>query len=152
MYYRIPTDKDIDFLVSKRLQFLEVDETMVTYNQLKHSCYLYFQKALADDTCDVILAEDNGKCIGTGIIFFYDSVPSIFNIAGKNAYITSLYVEPDYRHKGIGRTIVEKLIEAAATRGYQIIMLNASDMGKPMYQKLGFVEISNGMILNRDNP
>ena len=62
--------------------------------------------------------------------------------------MTSLYVEPDYRCKGIGAILMKKLLEQAASRGYRIIMLNASDMGKSLYEKLGFAEIHNGMILN----
>lgn len=149
MNYRMATYEDIDLLVEQRLKFIEVAENDDMYDVIKHNCYLYFQKAFADNACDVVLAEDNDLCVGTGIVFYYDSVPSVLNVTGKNAYITSMYVEPGYRKKGIGRTIVEKLIDVAAARGYKIIMLNASDMGKSMYQKIGFVEINNGMILDR---
>lgn len=40
-----------------------------------------------------------------------------------------------------------KLIKKALEKGYKIIMLNASEMGKPLYEKMGFVESRNGMIL-----
>ncbi len=148
MNYRQATLVDIDLLVSRRLQFIEVDEKSGNYEYIKDKCYLYFQKALAEEACDVILAEDSGKGIGTGIIFYYDSVPSRSNPTGKNAYVTSLFVEPGYRGKGIAKTIMKQLTEKAASRGYEIVMLNASDMGKPLYEKMGFAEIHNGMILN----
>lgn len=148
MNYRTATIDDLDLLVYQRLKFIEVDENSNDYNIIKDNCFLYFKKAIDNDTCDVILAEDYGKCIGTGIIFYYDSVPSSFNHTGKNAYITSMYVEQDYRCHGIGMTILEKLVEKAEARGYKIIMLNASDMGKSIYKKLGFVEIKNGMLLD----
>lgn len=57
-------------------------------------------------------------------------------------------MEPGYRGKGIAKTIMKQLTEKAASRGYEIVMLNASDMGKPLYEKMGFAEIHNGMILN----
>lgn len=46
-------------------------------------------------------------------------------------------MKPGYRGKGIGTTILKHLIQKAEERGYKIIMLNASDMGKPMYKKWG---------------
>lgn len=148
MQYRAATHDDIDLLVSQRMHFIDVDKSSKNYSQIKENCYSYFRQALVRETCDVILAENNGSCIGTGIVFYYDSVPSAFNITGKNAYITSMYVDPEYRRKGIGTEIVSRMIAKARERGYPIIMLNASDMGKPLYYKLGFSEINNGMILD----
>jgi len=145
--YRTATQADIDLLVSQRLSFIEVSKNTDNYNLLKDNCYLYFEKALANNTCDVFLAEDNGKCIGTGIVFYYNSVPSVLNVTGKNAYITSMYVNPEYRNKGIGTAILTKILEKAEDKGYKIIMLNASDMGRPMYEKMGFTDIQNGMLL-----
>lgn len=148
--YRLATHNDIDLLVAQRLKFVEILESDEMYKGLKENCYKYFEKAFIDSTCDVILAEDNEQCIGTGIVFYYASVPSVFNPAGENAYITSMYVEPDYRCRGIGTKILNGLVEKIRERGLKVIMLNASDMGKMMYEKIGFVESAGGMILKLD--
>lgn len=148
MNYRLATIDDIDLLVSQRLRFIEVKEDYESYDSIKDNCYLYFRKAFANDSCDVILAEEDGIIVGAGIVFYYDSVPSRSNPRGKNAYVTSLYVEPEYRNRGIARSIMAELISKAASRGYEIIMLNASDMGRPLYEKMGFTDIYNGMILD----
>lgn len=148
MVCRAATHEDIDLLVSMRMTFLEIEENSPEYEVIKENCYSYFRDAFAKKTCDVILAEENDICIGTGIVFYYDSVPSAFNITGKNAYITSMYVAPEYRGNGIGTNIVKEIIKLVKTRNYTVIMLNASDMGKPMYVKMGFQEIHNGMLLH----
>ena len=148
MLYRAATQEDIDLLVFMRMIFLEIEENNPEYEMIKENCYTYFRDAFAKDACDVILAEEKGKCIGTGIVFYYDSVPSAFNVTGKNAYITSMYVEPEYRGNGVGTDIVKEIIKLVKKRNYTVIMLNASDMGKPMYVKLGFQEIHNGMLLH----
>lgn len=148
MNYRMATHNDIDLLVSLRMEFINITETDESYNAIKDNCYLYFENAFENNTCDAVLVEEAGKYVGTGIAFYYDSVPSVLNITGKNAYITSLYVEPKYRRKKIGTTILEMLLDKIRERDYKIIMLNASDMGKSLYEKFGFIEIENGMILN----
>lgn len=149
MNYRFAEIWDIDLLVSQRLRFIEVDESGEECDCIKENCYIYFETALKDESCDAIFAEEDGKIVGTGIIFYYASVPSCANPTGKNAYVTSLYVEPDFRGWGIARAIMERLIEKAESRGYKVIMLNASEMGKPLYEKMGFAEIHNGMILKK---
>jgi len=151
MHLRMATCEDIGLLVSMRLSFVEADEKDTDYMLLKENCYSYFKRAFSDHACDVVLAEENGRCVGTGIVFYYDSVPSTFNVTGKNAYITSLYVEPEYRCNGIGTEIIAKIVEKVLERKYKIIMLNASEMGKPLYEKLGFIETKNSMILDMRN-
>lgn len=148
MNYRFATISDIDLLVQQRLSFIEVEKDSDSYSLLRDNCYSYFEKAFAENTCDVILAEDKGRFIGTGIAFYYDSVPSAGNITGKNAYVTSMFVESEYRRNGIGKTMLNKLVEAAKARGCEKVMLNASDMGRLMYEKIGFEDIYNGMILD----
>lgn len=157
MNYRYADEQDLDFLVKSRLEFtygmrnMWEGDSSEEYEKLKENCETYFRRAMAEDTCDVVLAEENGSCVGTGIIFYYFSVPSAFNMEGKNAYITSLYVKPECRRMGIGSTILKRLIQSASQRGYDIVMLSASKLGKPMYEKMGFQEIENNMILDGRN-
>lgn len=145
--YRFADTNDLDLLVQLRLDFIEADRENEQYDIIKENCYSYFHNALSEGLSDVILAEDEEMVVGTAIIFYYQSVPSAFNMTGRNAYVTSMYVNEEYRRKGIATTMLNQLIDAANQKGYQIIMLNASEMGKHLYNKFGFKEIQNGMIL-----
>ena len=147
MQYRMATKADIELLVTLRLAFIHIQEDDERYGELKKNCDTYFNKAYADNTCDVVLTEENGNCIATGIVFYYDSVPSPFNTTGKNAYITSMYVEPGYRRQGIGTEILNRVIECAKNRGVTAMFLSASEMGRPLYEKRGFTDSKNGMML-----
>lgn len=146
--YRFADTNDLDLLVQLRLDFLEMDKENKQYEVIKENCYSYFHNALSEGLSDVILAEDEEMVVGTAIIFYYQSVPSAFNMTGRNAYVTSMYVNEEYRRKGIATTMLKKLIDVSNKKGYPIIMLNASEMGKALYKKFGFTEILNGMILN----
>ncbi len=148
MKYRFADIRDIDLLVRLRLEFLEVNEDNEQYEVIKENCYTYFQDFLETGLCDVVLAEEDDRIVGTVIVFYYQSVPSVFNVLGKNAYITSMYVKEECRRKGIATIMLQQLIDNAKKKGYSIIMLNASEMGKELYKKLGFTEIQNGMILD----
>lgn len=150
--YRDADITDIDFLVENRLEFtfgmrgLDVKPGDEKYERLRENCFRYFRKALTEQTCDIVLAFEDNICVGTGIVFYYDSVPSSFNLSGKNAYVTSMFVAPAYRRCGIGTAILKRLIHHTQEKGYDIVMLNASEMGKGLYRKFGFEDIHNGMI------
>ncbi len=145
--YRNAVIEDIDFLVESRLDFIHISITDDNYETLRSNLYLYFEKALFEKQCYIILAEVNSSVIGTGIIFYYNSVPSIYNPLGKNAYITSMYVDERYRRQGIAETILDRLIKTSLIKGYHIFSLQESKMGKPLYEKYGFQEGKKGMIL-----
>ncbi len=149
MDYRLATSDDLDLLVAMRLEFINVHAENEKYEELRKNCYSYFfNKAFKEGACDVVLAEEYGTCIGTGIVFYYDSVPSLFNPTGKNSYVTSMYVAPCYRCRGIGTEILERVIECAKKRGVTAMFLSASEMGRPLYEKRGFTDSKNGMMLD----
>lgn len=60
MNYCFATIEDMDLLVSRRLQFIEINEDCENYDSIKENCYLYFKKSFANDSCDVVLAEEGG--------------------------------------------------------------------------------------------
>ena len=144
--YRFAEINDINLLVSLRLEFLEIVPSDNIYEELKVNIDDYFKTKLLSGECEVILAENASEVIGTGIMFYYDSVPSINNITGKNAYVTSMYVHEKFRRQKVGSTILLKLLDKAKERDYKAIMLNASDIGRKLYEKHGFTDISNGML------
>ena len=88
--YRNATMEDIDFLVDSRLDFINISHADESYELLKSNLYLYFKKGLLEKQCDIVLAEVDSSVISTGIIFYYNSVPSTFNPWGKSAYITRI--------------------------------------------------------------
>ena len=148
MEYRIARKEDIDFLVQSRLRFLEISSAHPGYAFMEKSCRHYFQESLENDSLEALLAEEGGCTAGIGMIFYYRSVPSSLNPTGYNGYLTNLFVDEGFRRQGIGRQIAQRLIDRARQRNCYIIMLHASEMGRPLYLEMGFQEIANGMILN----
>ncbi|WP_315108416.1 GNAT family N-acetyltransferase [Clostridium intestinale] len=145
--YRLAEKSDVDGLVSLRVEFIEIDKSHEAFEKVYENIKGYFESKILTKECVTILAEDKNSIIGTGIVFFYDSVPSLSNISGKNAYITSMYVKEEYRRMKIGSTILETLIEISKTNHAQFIMLNATEIGRKLYNQYGFKDIENGMIL-----
>lgn len=145
--YRLAEKSDIDSLVRLRAEFICLDKSHEAFEEVYENIKGYFEYKILTKECVTILAEDENSIIGTGIAFFYESVPSLSNISGKNAYITSMYVKEEYRRMKIGSTILGKLIEISKANHAQFIMLNATEIGRKLYNQYGFKDIENGMIL-----
>jgi GNAT superfamily N-acetyltransferase len=97
--------------------------------------------AASPDGCFV--AEVDGAVRGTAATISYE---------GKFAWVGMVLVDPEFRGKGIGTQLLEKTIEYLDAAKIPAIKLDATPLGKPIYEKLGFVteyEIER-MILKRD--
>ena len=148
--YKRATIKDIDELVRTRIIVLraanklsdDVDMSMVE----KESC-AYFKSALETGEHIAYLVYDNGKFIGAGGVSFYQVMPTYHNPTGKKAYIMNMYTAPEYRRQGIAMHTLDLLVNDAKKQGVLQIALEATEMGRPLYKKYGFVKMEDEMEL-----
>jgi GNAT superfamily N-acetyltransferase len=64
------------------------------------------------------------------------------------SYIADVAVHPDHQGRGLGRAIVEQLIELS--RGHRKIVLYANPGTEPFYDKIGFLPMPTAMAIFRD--
>lgn len=77
----------------------------------------------------VFVAEARAAIVGTA------SVASF----GRTGWIGALGVEPVARRRGIGGALTERCVTWLHERGAQTVLLYATDQGRPVYERLGFV-------------
>jgi ribosomal protein S18 acetylase RimI-like enzyme len=65
---------------------------------------------------------------------------------GPEAIILNVYVEPAWRRRGVAEALMRAVLAALAERKVSRIVLHASDEGRRMYERLGFVP-TNEMLL-----
>ena len=58
-----------------------------------------------------------------------------------------MYTKLEYRKRGIANTLFSKMIDEAKCRGCTQILLNATDAGRPIYEKFGFTDTKGDMKL-----
>jgi ribosomal protein S18 acetylase RimI-like enzyme len=58
---------------------------------------------------------------------------------GPEAIILNVYVEPTWRRRGVAEDLMRAILNALAERGIRRIVLHASDHGRRLYERLGFV-------------
>lgn len=52
--------------------------------------------------------------------------------------LVNVYTEPSWRHRGIARALVLRLLRWAAEAGFDQTLLHASEAGRALYDSLGF--------------
>ena len=59
-------------------------------------------------------------------------------VNGKAGWLGNVVVRPEYRKQGIGSSLTAAMIDYLRSRGCRTLLLIASEMGEPIYKKLGF--------------
>jgi GNAT superfamily N-acetyltransferase len=64
--------------------------------------------------------------------------------------LQSVFVLPDFRARGIGRQLIQAVIDTASTLGLEYLSVRAGTRSRPLYQRLGFT--TNGHVLELGQP
>ena len=60
-------------------------------------------------------------------------------LIGREAIVLNMYVERDWRRRGLARRLMNEIIAWARQAGIVRLVLHASDEGRPLYESMGFV-------------
>ncbi len=150
LIYKRAELEDIDILTKTRIEVLRAANQLsddTDMSEVERESYNYYQKALCDGSHIAYLVFDEERFVGAGGVSFFQVMPTYHNPSGNKAYIMNMYTNPEYRRKGIAIKTLDMLIKDAKNRGVTAISLEATDMGRPLYEKYGFIKMNDEMEL-----
>lgn len=149
MDYRKAGIEDADELSRLRVEMLLEEDPYdggfqsVLYKNTKQ----YILEELKDGSFSAWVAVEGSLILAMGGAAYFTLPPNSWCPAGKTAYIGNLYTLPGYRGQGIASRLLELITAEAKDRGCQRILLTASAMGRPLYEKAGFCPGHDAMAL-----
>lgn len=84
----------------------------------------------------------DSEIVGTGIAVINDNA----------TWLGTIIVKENYRNNGLGTAITNHLINYSKSKGIDTMLLAASELGLPVYRKLGFVLDINYLFYKTDTP
>ena len=146
--YRLAAVDDAGDLARVRLDFL--DDSGLAGSEEERARTLagnleFMEKSLADGSFVSWLAVSDGQIVGTSGISFYLLPPNRRYPAGRVAYISNMFTYREYRNQGIATKLFAMTVEEARKRGCGKVLLTATDMGRPLYEKYGFKDAEGDM-------
>jgi ribosomal protein S18 acetylase RimI-like enzyme len=143
---RKATLDDIETLVDFRIRFLKDIQEIPTGKNLenfKDNLRNFFINRMRSDEFIAWFAISDEQVIATSGLSFLQRPPHFTNLTGYFAYIMNMYTKPEWRRKGIGSALLEKLFEEIKKKEIESVVLHATPMGAPLYEKYGF-KINDG--------
>jgi ribosomal protein S18 acetylase RimI-like enzyme len=150
LQYKKATSQDMEMLLKARIEMLRAVNNPpadTDFSQIEANCRVYYSDSFEKDAHVAYLVFDGDTFVGCGGVSFFQGVPSFHNPSGMRAYIVNIYTAPEYRGRGIATKVVDLLVQEAKKRDIKRITLVASDMGRPVYERYGFVQEQRAMEL-----
>jgi GNAT superfamily N-acetyltransferase len=83
------------------------------------------------------------KVVAGCAVGFCIAYPSGRNPSGKFAYLLNMFVEPEYRGRGIATMLLRHITQLCQERGIEKMALHDTKMSKGIYEKERFVRSEN---------
>jgi len=147
--YKIATDKDIELLMSSRLEMLKVVNNLPQDYEYTDEIINESRDYFLNGDQVTVLALDGDVVAGCASMSFLRIMPTFSHPTGKRAHLMNVYTRSEYRRQGIARKMVNMLIDETWKRGATEISLDATKMGRPLYESLGFTNSTECMVLTR---
>jgi GNAT superfamily N-acetyltransferase len=148
--YKKAEMSQLDDLVKLRIKVLRAANKLsydVDMSKIEQHSYVYYKQGFQSNNFTVYLAYDGDQIVGCGGVSYFDIMPTFDFPNGKCAYIMNMYTESEYRKKGISTRILDLLVKDSKEKDIHKITLEATDMGRSVYDKYGFIQMKNEMEL-----
>jgi GNAT superfamily N-acetyltransferase len=143
---RLATVDDIPALVNHRRRMFEdmyADKAVVR----DRAAYEAMDTAYADilryeipaGSTRAWVIDDSGTIAASGALKFTDWLPRPDGQRRGLVYVHSVYTTLEFRRQGLARRILQAMIGYCRENGWPRISLHASDMGRGLYEELGFL-------------
>ena len=89
---------------------------------------VFFEWAVAHPACFPIVADEDGRIVGTGTA----------TVNGRVGWVGAIFVAQDRRRIGLGSALSSAVIDVLERQGCTSQVLIATEEGRPIYERLGF--------------
>jgi ribosomal protein S18 acetylase RimI-like enzyme len=145
---RMATEADAELISEQRYRMF-VDSEQGNEARLKEvtdNFVPWVRERLSDGRYIGWLTAEDGRVVAGAGMLLMDFPPHWMDPEPLRAYLLNVYVEPEFRGRGLARELLEMAMNDARRREIKVVSLHASTFGRPLYERNGFKTTSE-MIL-----
>lgn len=146
MNVKMANHNDIDTLIKVRFDYFAAENWELT-NEKRHlirsQLQQYCPKHLNHDFFAAFIKDEDGNVLSVAFIVILEKPANLSFPTGKTGMILNVLTYPKFRGKGYATQVLNLLIDKAKEEDVSFIELSASELGKPLYEKLGFKKLES---------
>jgi GNAT superfamily N-acetyltransferase len=135
------TVADISALEQLRMDYLKEDFGELTSEQkemLLAEIDPYLRWHLGTGLMVFVARDDEAGIVSCAWLLLIEKPPSPRFPHGRTGTLFNVYTAPAFRRRGLASKVMDALIEDARIRHLDLLELNATEDGYPLYRSLGF--------------
>jgi GNAT superfamily N-acetyltransferase len=147
---RLATLEDAETLVRLRMTFLEEVGNFtgsVDIHAVAEAFREYLRRKLPAGEFLAWVAEEEGEIVSTSGLVFFERPPNGTSPSGLEAYVMNMYTRPEWRGRGLATALLDAAILHVKRTDARRVWLHATDVGRPVYERAGFVASDTWMEL-----
>ncbi len=146
---RRATIEDVDQLVQLRLLLFEETGELVErdVSAFAEAIHVFLIKSLPQKSFLAWIVESEHRIVACSGFVPFERLPVPENLLGKEGYILNMYTLPEWRGQGLATALLQAVISYAKETDIRRLWLHATDTGRPVYEKIGFIAEGDAMHL-----
>lgn len=146
--YRKTTKADMKILMKLRLEMLREVNGLSGEYEYDENFIFESRRYFESGEQTTVIASDGETLVGCASLSYTWIMPTFSHPTGNRAHLMNVYTRADYRRRGISKKMVEILIDEAKENGVTEISLDATEMGRLLYESLGFKTSDSCMVMD----
>ncbi len=146
--YFIANENNFEALARLRYEFKE--ENTNSDQKFINDYIKYLEMEFQLNRIKVFCAEIDNEIIGNINLILVPKSPTPGKVHSHIAYLTNTYIKSEYRNKGIGTELINRINIFAKEQNIELIFVWPSERSVPLYERNGF-ENENEILENVTN-
>lgn len=147
MEFRRATRADVEPFADVRMEFLAQIRSLANPDAFRAKTLAYLNAHIEGDDLFVYLALENGEIVSSCMASLYQTPPVPSCPTGRTADLLNVYTKEAFRRRGLAEQLIRMLFVQLRQRGVEKVLLDYTEDGLPLYQKLGFTVLPHQMEL-----
>ena len=130
-----------DELIALRMAYLAADFGELVPDDeaaIRAALPSYFGRHLDCDLFAFVALAEDGAIASIALLLVSEKPANPRFVNGHIGTVFNVYTVPEYRRLGLASKVMAKLVSFARKQGLDLVELNATDEGYPLYRSLGF--------------
>lgn len=100
----------------------------------------YFERHLGRDLTAFVARAEDGRIASVALLLVGEKPANPRFVNGRIGTVFNVYTVPEFRRRGLASQVMGKLVAFAREQALDLVELNATDEGYPLYRSLGFAD------------
>jgi len=139
--FRVAGKDEIERMIELRMEFIREfrpEYSKERLGDIERGSTDFIREKIAQGLYTAFFGEEDGQIVCAAAFLFYDYPPISCEKPRRIGHVLNFYTRKPYRRQGLGRALMQYLLEYARENGLAKVDLDASEDGYPLYLECGF--------------